>query len=121
MSGATVEHECSMLLRRLIAPTLVCAALLEMLPAAADTFRCGTILIQPGDDARFVLEKCGEPTLGPSSEAPGFAGNAIAYWNGVTRAARWRYHRGSGQFPVVLVIGDDGRVLAIEFETWRRD
>jgi hypothetical protein len=108
-----------MLLRRLFTHTLACVALLQA-PAFADTLRCGAVLIQPGDDARFVLEKCGEPTLRPSPNAPVLASDTYVVRSGVARADRWRYHRGPGQFAVVLTIGDDGRVQAIDFET-RRD
>lgn len=111
-----------MLSRRLFTQTLACVALMQMHSAVADTFRCGAVLIQPGDDARFVLEKCGEPAQRPSFNTPvlGSDPNGYVYRGSVARADRWRYQRASGQFAVVLVIGDDGRVQAIEFET-RRD
>ncbi len=36
-------------------------ALFAMSPARADTFQCGTSLVQPGDTAFEVLKKCGDP------------------------------------------------------------
>jgi len=77
-------------------------------------------LIQPGDDARYVLEKCGEPTARIAISMPVRAGSFDGvFQTGVTRSDRWLYQRSPGQFHVVLTIGDDGRVSAIEFERVR--
>jgi hypothetical protein len=110
-----------MLLRRLFTATLASGALMQV-PAVADTLRCGSVLIQPGDDARYVLEKCGEPTMMPSVAVPAWSRNTNGYVfrSSVVRADRWRYQRAFGQFAVVLTIGDDGLVQAIDYET-RRD
>jgi hypothetical protein len=73
----------------------------------------------PGDDARYVLEQCGEPTL--TFNVTGWAHDPSGYVfrSSVARADRWRYHRGPGKFTAVVVIGDNGRVEDIEFETTR--
>jgi hypothetical protein len=62
--------------------------------AAADTLRCGSVLIHPGDDGNF--------------HPIGFA-----------QLQRWRIAREPGQFPALLTIGADGRVETIEFERRR--
>jgi len=83
-----------------------------MQPAAADYLRCGDALIEPGDDASFVLENC----FGPSQ--PG--ANVTAYQINLGQLQRWRVIRESGQFQAVVVLGADGRVETIEFAR-RRD
>jgi hypothetical protein len=98
-------------------------ALLE--PASANTLRCGSVLIEPGDDAAYVLEHCGVPTLSSQPNESSYrtrpSGNLYPYQGIAMRADRWRYDRGPGKLPVVLTIGDDGRVAAIEFEQHRTD
>jgi Protein of unknown function (DUF2845) len=104
---------------RHLAFALMCAALAPLRLASAETLRCGDVLIQPGDDARYVLEKCGEPTAGTTLVDRGLARGLPVYQIGIMRADRWLYHRKPGQFPAVLTIGDDGRVQEIEFERVR--
>ena len=99
--------------------TLGCAVLVFTSPALADTLRCGASLIQPGDDARYVLEKCGEPDSWPVLGDPAAEQGLIVYGVGIVRADRWRYHRGSGRFPVIVAIAEDGRVQDIQFERVR--
>jgi hypothetical protein len=101
-----------------IALALACAGLAQMPSALAQTLRCGHVLIQPGDDIRYVLEKCGEPTSRITMTEPVMANDTV-YPIGIARAGLWRYHRAPGQFPVVLSIAEDGRVQAIEFERTR--
>ena len=95
------------------------AGLVSLPAAAGDTLRCGSVLIQPGDDARYVLEKCGEPTSEPVIASPESPRAIRVFQIGIMRADRWRYQRQFGQFPAVLTIGDDGRVVSIEFERVR--
>jgi hypothetical protein len=99
---------------------LACASLGQIRPASADTLRCGSALIEPGDDAGYVLEKCGEPNLrrGPKGSVSASA-SWVYYPAAALRADRWRYHRGIGKFPTVLIMGDDGRVAAIQLEKHR--
>ncbi|OLB09927.1 MAG: hypothetical protein AUH10_13350 [Gammaproteobacteria bacterium 13_2_20CM_66_19] len=40
----------------------ILAVTLMIQPALADTLRCGSVLIEVGADASYVLAKCGEPT-----------------------------------------------------------
>ena len=47
-------------MRALLVLTLAGAGLAAMESAAADTLRCGSTLIEPGDDAAYVYEKCVE-------------------------------------------------------------
>ena len=104
-----------------LAVVLGCAGFAQMRPALAQTLRCGPVLIVPGDDVRYVLEKCGDPTSSASMTAPmpacGICG--YVYQFGIVRAGRWRYYRAPGQFPAVLSIADDGRVQDIEFDRTR--
>jgi hypothetical protein len=94
-------------------------AFVVMAPAGAETLRCGSALIQPGDDARYVLEQCGEPLALALSSDPTLESGITVYHIGSMRADRWRYHRGPGLFPVIVTIGDDGRVADIRFERVR--
>ena len=105
-------------MRSRITLTILCVAFAPVRPAQAETLRCGSALIQPGDDAAYVLEKCGVPNQPPAAvvmreRSAGF------YPYGLLRTDRWRYQRGPGKFPVVLTIGDDGRVQSVEFEKHR--
>jgi hypothetical protein len=92
-----------------------------MQAALAESLRCGSVLIQTGDDARYVLEKCGEPTAPTVIHMPVLARSSYGniYETGITRSDRWLYRRSPGQFHVVLTIGADGRVAAIEFDRVR--
>ncbi len=98
-----------------LALALAAADLLCAQAAGAETLRCGSALIQPGDDADYVLENCGEPESGapPGNELPS---GVSVYRMSIVRADRWRYHRGPGLFPAVVTIAADGRVADIQFE-----
>jgi hypothetical protein len=78
--------------------------------ASADTLRCGSYLIQEGDDASSVLAKCGEPTQKSTISEPVYAvgvnGNSYATGE-VAETQVWRYDRGSTQFPVIVKISGD--------------
>ncbi len=102
-----------------LALTLACAGFAQLTPAVAETLRCGSVLIEPGDDARYVLEKCGDPWSGTTITDSESARGIPVYQIGIMRADRWRYRRAFGQFPAVLTIGDDGRVQDIEFDRVR--
>jgi hypothetical protein len=108
-------------MRPVITLALACVGFAAAQAALAQTLRCGSALIQPGDDARYVLEKCGAPTAWTAITLPGSASSVYVnvYQTGVTRADRWLYQRSFGQFAAVLSIGDDGRVQEIEFERVR--
>jgi hypothetical protein len=108
-------------MRPVITLALACAGLAPVQATLAETLRCGSVLIQAGDDARYVLEKCGEPTARTAINMPESAPSIFAnvYHVGITRSDRWLYRRDPGQFAAVLTIGDDGRVAAIEFERFR--
>jgi len=102
-----------------LALTLGGAGFLYAQPALAETLRCGAVLIQPGDDARYVLENCGEPASAPANTDSILEDGVTVYQIGIMRADRWRYHRGPGLFPAVVTIADDGRVADIQFEKVR--
>src|SRR5690242_13795843 len=84
---------------------------------AAGTVRCCWGLVQPGDDGVNVLEQCGHP--GPASDEATYNDVIRVYPMGITRLDRWRYHRGPGLFPAVVIIAADGRVADIQFDTTR--
>jgi len=98
-------------MRRIITLAAACAGLGCMQSAAAESLRCGDALIEPGDDAIYVLENCFAPTQ------PG--ANVASYQANLVQSQRWRITRGPGQFQAVVVIGADGRVEAIEFDRRR--
>jgi Protein of unknown function (DUF2845) len=85
--------------------------------ASAETLRCGSYLIQEGDDAFSVIAKCGQPTNRMTISEPVYASSADGgtYATGaVATSELWRYDRGSGSFPVLMKIVD-GRVQSIHF------
>ena len=106
-------------MRALITLAIVSLGCAAIRPASANDLRCGSVLIEPGDEVGYVLEHCGEP----NSSLPiprSVSGPAPASYSGAFfRGNRWRYHRGPGKFPAILVIGDDGRVDSIHFDKHR--
>ena len=98
-------------MRCIITMAAVCAGLGCMQATAGDYLRCGDALIEPGDNATYVLENC----FGPAQ--PGATGTA--YQINIAQLQRWRIIREAGQFEAVVVIGADGRVETIEFERHR--
>jgi hypothetical protein len=108
-------------MRLTITLALVSAAIALAQPAAADTLRCGSVLIRPGDDALYVLDKCVGPAATTALMQRGWTDsvNGYLYPIGFAQLQRWRIARAPGQFPAVLTIGADGRVETIEFERHR--
>jgi Protein of unknown function (DUF2845) len=110
-------------MRTMITLALACTGFGGVESAAGDTLRCGSTLIEPGDDAAYVFEKCVEPISNSASAQSAWMGGGndrVLYQGGFAQSQRWRIARPPGQFRAVLVIGADGRVEAIEFDT-RRD
>jgi hypothetical protein len=88
------------------------------IPAAhADTLRCGSKLIQEGDPAGKVLERCGEPHNKQVVTEPVRASNAFGGMStvGTYTYEIWRYSRGAGKFPALLRI-EGGVVKKLEYE-----
>jgi len=80
-------------------------------------------VIEPGDDAAYVFEKCVESASTETNTRSAWitgASHQVLYPIGFAQSQRWRSVRASGQFRAVRVIGADGRVEDIEFDT-RRD
>src|SRR4051812_1071909 len=96
---------------------LACVAYLLVPSAHADILRCGSDLIEQGDSAARVIEKCGEPTSKTTLEEPIWSQgpNGTVYQSGSAQAELWRYNFGSNKFPAVLKIRD-GVVQSITFE-----
>jgi hypothetical protein len=86
-------------------------------PALADTLRCNSSLIQEGDTAGSVAEKCGEPSSKETFTEPVYARrqNGTTYEVGTTSKEVWRYKRGPGKFPAVLTF-EKGVLKKLEFE-----
>ena len=85
--------------------------------ATAETLRCGSYLIQEGDDAFSVVAKCGEPTERTTITEPVYAssGDGGSFATGqVAYTQVWRYDRGPMQFPVIIKVVD-GVVQSIRF------
>jgi hypothetical protein len=102
---------------RIVLSGLALVALFGAMEARADTLRCGSVLIQVGDTAGKVLEKCGDPesrtTYAEPVHTPGLHGAVNVV--GTTTYEVWRYKRGSGKFPALLTF-EGGELKKIEFE-----
>ncbi|MGI9309845.1 MAG: DUF2845 domain-containing protein, partial [Gammaproteobacteria bacterium] len=72
------------------------ATMLLSLNAVADSFYCGTHIIDESSNKTEVAEKCGEPTVKFSDH--------------------WIYDRGTDQFDVLVHFEADGSVNRIEEE-----
>jgi hypothetical protein len=97
--------------------SILMALILPYASATADTLRCGSYLIQEGDDAFSVIAKCGQPTQRMTISEPVYASNGDGgtFPTGqVASTELWRYDRGSGQFPAIIKIVD-GHVQSIRF------
>ena len=85
--------------------------------AIAGTLRCGSYLIQDGDDAFSVLSKCGAPTDRMTIAEPVYATSTdgATHTTGVVGYTQlWHYDRGPMKFPVIITISD-GVVQSIRF------
>ena len=100
-------------MRWIMTVAAACAGLGCMQSATAERLRCGSVLIEPGDDATYVLENCVELT---QQEA-----NSTLSQINIAQSQRWRIVRQPGQFRAVVLIGADGRVEDIQFDSRRED
>jgi hypothetical protein len=87
------------------------------LPAAADTFRCGSSLIREGDMQSYVQSKCGDPTSKETITEDVRAVGRLGGTNVVGTATRdiWRYRKSSRAFAAVLTF-EGGVLKKLEFE-----
>jgi hypothetical protein len=108
-------------MRAVITLVLACGGLAAVQPVAAETLRCGSVLIEPGDDAAYVLEKCVTAPDSASQLAFLSVADGNLYPLGFAQLQRWRIARKPGQFRAVVVIGADGRVEDIQFERRREE
>jgi hypothetical protein len=69
---------------------------LAMHQAFADTFRCGTKLVDVGDSEYDLLDRCGEPSARDGN--------------------RWIYDRGPEQLTIIVKVGE-GVVRSINTES----
>ena len=96
----------------------ICASF-SFAASADDTMRCRNgRLINVGMKAAEVTERCGQPQSRTAEEIPVRArlpsGNVVQ--TGTTRAERWVYQRGQGQFDAQLTFEDD-KLVRIDFLT----
>jgi len=83
----------------ILAAIFVAATLLVTSPGRADSIRCGTRLVEVGDNAETLFQTCGAPTYRVTAH----------YAGGET----WYYNRGSEEFTKkVVTLG--GKIIAIE-------
>ena len=87
--------------------------------SADDTMRCRNgRLVNVGMTAAEITQRCGEPQSRTAEEIPVRArlpsGNVVQ--TGITRAERWVYQRGQGQFDAQLTFEDD-KLVRIDFLT----
>lgn len=96
-------------------------ALILMASAAtavrADTLRCGSKLVEPGESAAAVLAQCGAPTSRELITEPVRARTPAGGTRviGTTEKEIWRYERGSRRFPAILTF-EEGVLKKLEFE-----
>jgi hypothetical protein len=100
-----------------VAILALCAAVCGASLARAETLRCGSRLVAPGETATEVLAKCGKPTSVTVIKEPIRARNATGGTRivGETHVEIWRYDRGSGKFPALLKF-EEGVLKVLEFE-----
>ncbi|MBO9471236.1 DUF2845 domain-containing protein [Endozoicomonas sp. G2_2] len=70
-------------------------------PAVADSLRCGGALIQTGDPAAVVRNKCGAPDF----VDPWIGGSGLAYGQTLSME-EWTYNRGPSRLLQILVFRD---------------
>jgi len=104
-------------MRLRLSVALACVAYALIQSAYADILRCESGLIDQGDTAARVLEKCGEPTSKTTIEEPVWSQypNGTVYQSGTTQSELWRYNFGPNRFPALLKI-TGGVVQSITFE-----
>jgi hypothetical protein len=98
---------------------LAATAALTLDASADDTMRCRNgRLINVGMVTAEVSSRCGDPRTRTVEEIPVRArlpnGNVVE--TGTTRAERWVYQRGPGQFDAQLTFEDD-KLVRIDFLT----
>jgi len=103
--------------RRIAAAALAVFAALDA--AGDDSIRCrSNKLVNVGMVADQVLALCGEPKSRTGEDIPVRArtpnGNVVV--TGTTRAERWTYERGYGQFDALLSFEDD-KLIRIDLLT----
>jgi hypothetical protein len=100
-----------------LAMSFLCVAAGGATLARAETLRCGSRLVAPGETATEVRAKCGEPTSVTVVREPIRARTAQGGTRvvGETDVEIWRYDRGSGKFPAILKF-EEGVLKVLEFE-----
>lgn len=84
-------------------------------PAADDTFRCGSKIIDTSMTMDEITSKCGQPSQRSVEEVPQYtrrAGGGTQVTGTIT-VETWTYDRGSSSFPAVLRF-EDGKLVSIE-------
>jgi hypothetical protein len=76
---------------------------------AADSMRCGRVLLKTGDSVSTLRSRCGEP----NGRDSGYANLRHVNGGKRTRVARWRYRSGRGGLEKIVLI-HEGAVVGIE-------
>jgi len=91
-------------------------AVLFVLPASAETFRCGKWIIDLEMTPNELINKCGPPTSHESRTEDVKArnrNNGLLIKTGETTTETWTWDRGSQAAPMVVIIVD-GKIKSIE-------
>lgn len=90
----------------------LCALLLSIgAPAANETLRCGSKIVEVGMTMAEVEHYCGKPSTSTVEEQAVRSGNRVV---GTTQLHIWTYNRASGQNAAVLEF-DQEKLLSITF------
>jgi hypothetical protein len=86
-----------------------------MLSFNSFAMRCGTHLVEVGDYAPIVMNRCGEPLSINRYESSGYAYNAEGFRvpTGVQVIEEWIYQRSPNAFMYILTF-QDGKLQKIE-------
>jgi hypothetical protein len=90
---------------------ILIAALLLGAPAAAETLRCGSKIVDTGMTMDQVRKYCGKPSSTAVEEHDVRSGNRVV---GTTELHIWRYNRSSGQKTAVLEFDRD-KLMSIRY------
>jgi hypothetical protein len=98
-------------MRRPVVLAIVLFLMSATRPAAAETLRCGSVLIQEGAEASYVLAKCGDPTSKQIIREPDQRARAMCLGGATPETSR----DGTPEVqltPAVVILGDTAPVAS---------